>query len=745
MTARSVLAAALLAAACAPSRMGPVDPLSAIGTCVPDSVERVERPEGPRTPAPSLWRPRCDVFRPFRLPAPASAPPAPPDAALFRAGFDSTDLTPAPGLGTLGWGPEAAVGQGFRNRLKARAMVLEDQDGEVLAFVVVDLDAVSTVLQREVADRVRRATGGAIGADRIILSATHTHSAPGGFLAAWPLNLIGSPVAGFDYAFVTGAADRIAGAVERAYRARAEARAAWAVENVWGRTRNRILAAHRRNPDPEPFPVLPPHQPPPPGLPSADSAVNPRWAMLRVEVKRSDAWALAGTYSIFSVHGTMVPAGNDLYDSDLQGAVTRALEDSLGGIHILANGTEGDISPKWTEPTRCPTAAMGTNPRPSGPRTPPPRFDWIARTREQNAACVERALAELEAWRDSLVSDAIRIFRTLDGRLSTALSVRRNFETVRLTGPAARRDGLCDRPQAGMSLAAGGDDGRTRLKGWRILGLWPLGIDWGSVDLDPRRCQSPKRVLLAFLQTRPVARLQFDEYTHFAVLRVGNLWLGTVPAEATTVAGRQMMAALRQGAATARGDPVEGMPSDSIALIGLANGYLSYVTTWDEYQAQTYEGGSTLYGPHSARFMAGRLGDLAAGIGSPNPAPVGDILVRPGPLGTTKWKEGRTRSFAEAHPDTACTPGRVVVRWTDVRPSLFTPARGPMVRFSRVGIPGSTVDDDHVRVEVRAIDQDGEAWRWEATWRPATPLAPGDRVAIQFPRWANAGMECTVR
>jgi neutral ceramidase len=651
---------------------------------------------------------------------------------MFRAGFHAVDITPAPGLGTLGWGTEAAVGQGHRNRLKARALVLEDPAGELLALAVVDLDAVSTILHRVVAQRVDSATGGAIGADRLILSATHTHSAPGGFLSGWALNLAGSPVMGFDYAFVTGVADRIAGAVAEAYRTRTEARAAWAVANVWGRTRNRILDAHRLNPDPEPFPVTPPGPPAPASLPDSVRAVNPRWVMLRVEVRQGNGWRTAGTYSVFSIHGTMVPGGNDLYDADLQGAVTRALEDSLGGVHILANGTEGDISPRWSAASRCPIAAMGTHPRPSGPRTPPPRFDWMPRTRAENAPCVERALSELEAWRDSLVGDAIRIFHSVDGGLSPGLMLRRNFETVSLRDAEALNAGLCRPPQVGMSLAAGGHDGPTRLKGWRVLGLWPLGTDWGSVDPDPNDCHRPKRVLLRFIQTLPVARLQFDEHTQFAVVRIGNVWLGTVPAEATTVAGRQMMAAMRSAA---------GMPSDSIALIGLANGYLNYVTTRDEYQAQTYEGGSTLYGPHSARYMAGRLGHLAAGVGSPNPTPVGPILVRPGPLVKREGNEPG-EPVPDIRPQAVCSPGLVTARWSTSPPELFTPAQGPMVTFTRDG--GPPTQDDDVRVEVRAIERGRRTWRWEAAWRPVRRLDAGDHVTVRLPQSGNAEIACSL-
>ena len=44
-----------------------------------------------------------------------------------------------------------------------------------------------------------------------------------------------------------------------------------------------------------------------------------------------------------------------------------------------------------------------------------------------------------------------------------------------------------------------------------------------------------------------------------------------------------------------------GVAPDTILLSGLANVYTGYITTFEEYQQQRYEGASTLYGPHTQR------------------------------------------------------------------------------------------------------------------------------------------------
>jgi hypothetical protein len=226
-------------------------------------------------------------------------------------------------------------------------------------------------------------------------------------------------------------------------------------------------------------------------------------------------------------------------------------------------------------------------------------------------------------------------------------------------------------------------------------------------------------------------------------VQVGNLWLGTVPGEATTVAGRQMMARLREGTMRARRTGPPPVPSDSVAIIGLANGYLNYITTAAEYQAQTYEGGSTLYGPHSATFMAERLIALAAGMGTPTGRPVDSILVRPGPIRKTTLKQRAPIPFDARTTQARCAPGVVRVTWNDAAPGLFGPAEGSMVRFIRTATQ-DTIPDDHIRVEVRMVEKHGDRWRWEARWRPAPPLASGDSVAVEFPRWAGARAGCRV-
>lgn len=61
----------------------------------------------------------------------------------------------------------------------------------------------------------------------------------------------------------------------------------------------------------------------------------------------------------------------------------------------------------------------------------------------------------------------------------------------------------------------------------------------------------------------------------------------------------------------AAGGPAEEV---QVVLSGLSNVYTHYVTTWEEYQVQRYEGASTLYGPNTLRAYQGQYQYLTRSI-----------------------------------------------------------------------------------------------------------------------------------
>jgi neutral ceramidase len=631
-------------------------------------------------------------------------------------------------------------------RLHVRALVLTDRNGETVAILVADLPHLSPNLHRQTADRVAKQTG--IGADRLILSATHTHAGPGHHYAERQYNQYVSQVAGYDPAMVEFLVSRFAQAILDAHGRLRAARIAWRMTPVWGHTRNRSYDAYVRN-KPEGAPPFPP----PAGLEPARVAVDPTWTMLRVDTLGADgAHHPAGAFSIFAFHGTGNPPDNDLFDPDIQGIVNRRVErhiDSLNGrhptfgteaIHLLANGTEGDISPDWPPNSRCDLPLLRPTIGPGGPRTPPAPWEWRQTPRAHVALCLATARAYVNAVGDTLGRRAAALFDSIGAKLTDTHRIAVAFRTVRLRG----YHGLCADPAIGASTAAGAEDGPTRLRGWRLFGFFSFGFEEGgrAVRKDPRNsCQREKHVLGEGMQRKSFGPFSGEhglpEVAQLSVVRIGDLLLAVVPAEVTTVAGAAMKRAVRDSA------HAHGLVPNGVAVIGLTNGYIQYATTDAEYSAQDYEGGSTLYGPKSAAVLAQELGRLAGQLGDAggrSPVNVVDSLTAyPGdPISVLPDSAAGppVQDVQRAFLALTCLGDTVVARWRDVYPGRLVPANEWVVQIERTsdGRWEPVVRDDDPYLEVRALGPaKGGGYLWELRW-DAHPFPTGQVRVVLLPR-----------
>src|SRR5439155_1468423 len=78
----------------------------------------------------SLVASGCIAYHELQLPSPTSERPVAAALPGLRAGFGRADITPPPGVGLAGNGPEGRRAAGHRVRLYARALLLEDRTGE---------------------------------------------------------------------------------------------------------------------------------------------------------------------------------------------------------------------------------------------------------------------------------------------------------------------------------------------------------------------------------------------------------------------------------------------------------------------------------------------------------------------------------------------------------------------------------------------------------------------------------------
>jgi hypothetical protein len=140
---------------------------------------------------------------------------APAQDKVFRAGAAAVDIAPEHFPVIVNGGFLAAKAAKLNDPIRARALVLDDGSTR-LAIVVVD----SCMMPRELIDRAKdlahEKTG--IPVDRMLVSATHTHSAPS------VMGALGTPP---DVGYAASLPARIAQAIERAAANLEPARAGW--------------------------------------------------------------------------------------------------------------------------------------------------------------------------------------------------------------------------------------------------------------------------------------------------------------------------------------------------------------------------------------------------------------------------------------------------------------------------------------------------------------------------------------
>jgi hypothetical protein len=148
---------------------------------------------------------------------------------------------------------------------------------------------------------------------------------------------------------------------------------------------------------------------------------------------------------------------------------------------------------------------------------------------------------------------------------------------------------------------------------------------------------------------------------------------------------------------------------------------MQYVTTRYEYAGQTYEGGSTIYGPATAEFFAANVAELGkalikSGAHSP-PVDVGPITAYPGKASAILPRNTATPNLigGRVMRTHACLPGgELQVTWLDEPPGRLAPSEGQVLEIveqrGAAWVPVAWDDQDDVVVRavkrVKADDKD---------------------------------------
>ncbi|BCS34746.1 hypothetical protein TBR22_A39720 [Luteitalea sp. TBR-22] len=304
----------------------------------------------------------------------------------LRAGAATSNVTPALGGDIVGgWAPIPATY--VHDELHARCLVLDDGQGRLAIVVVDSLGVPRHVVEHAKALAVRH-TG--IPAERILVSATHTHSATSALGSRWsPAEYEQAPALDPYQQFL---ATRIADGIRRAVANLRPAQVAWGrgavPDEVFNRRWHMKPGPHLRNPFGGTDRVQMNPAVGSPDLVEPAGPTDPEVAFLAVRGTDGRPIAVLANYSLHYVGG--VPQGH--VSADYFGVFARTLARLLGEdradstfVAMLSNGTSGDIN--------------NVDVRGGQPKLPP--YERMERVATKVAAEVYKGL-QLLPWRDQV-------------------------------------------------------------------------------------------------------------------------------------------------------------------------------------------------------------------------------------------------------------------------------------------------------------------------------------------------------
>jgi neutral ceramidase len=517
----------------------------------------------------------------------------PPTSYLVGRGI--SDVTgEAAGCGMLGYGKADQVSAGIHTRLRTRAFVFVDPATETrLLLCVSDLPLMFDSVFREVLRRLAEDHGDLYSASNVMLTVTHTHCGPGGYSHHRLYNMT---THGFHPKTFGAIVVGIVEAIERAHDDVAPAVLTLTRGELLDASINRSPQSFDRNPveDRAFFP----------------DQVDPQSTLLRIERDGT----VVGAVNWFATHGTSMTNRNKLISGDNKGYAAYHWERIVHGVDYLAahqpgfiaafaQTNTGDMSPNLDRgPGRGPTGDEFENTRIIGRRQAEAAATLVAEPGEVVAGGVDARFT----WVD-LTNVTVRPEFTGDGH-------------AHRTSP----------PMGGAAAIAGTDEGRG-FPGFRQgVGANPV---WDRFSRDVvyrlsarlRDSQAPKGIVLPGGMFNHLTSL-VQERVPVQLLRLGQLYLIGIPGEVTIVAGLRMRRAVAS---------VVGAELHNVLVAGYSNAYIHYVTTPEEYEAQRYEGGSTLFGRWEAPALTQVAVELATAMrdgvavdpGTPPPDLSSDLRV----------------------------------------------------------------------------------------------------------------------
>ncbi|KAK4306171.1 hypothetical protein Pmani_021982 [Petrolisthes manimaculis] len=524
----------------------------------------------------------------------------------------------------------------------------------------VSLKEIDNTLFINVIERLQAEYGDVYGYDNVMLSGTHTHSGPGGYLQYLLFDITSL---GFVHETLDAMVEGIFQSIKRAHESTVPGRVYVSSGDLLEASINRSPTGYLNNPLEERL--------------KYQHDTDKTMTLLRLEAQ--DGTPL-GMVNWFAVHPTSMNNTNTLISGDNKGYASQLFEEamnpagSLPGqgkfVGAFAQTNCGDVSPNTQGPRcidtglPCELASSTCNGRVQNCIASGPGKDMVESTKIIGTMQFDKAWELYHNTSSStLLSGPVQYVRqTIDMSNFTVNTENGTFRTCK--------------PALGYSFAAGTIDGPGAFD--FSQGTTESNPFWDMISgllhtpsQEQISCHAPKPILLDTGEiSRPYPWHPKVMDTQMGL--VGQLAIMPVPGEFTTMCGRRFRDKVAN-TLTSGG----GITDVVTVLAGLSNVYSHYITTWEEYQVQRYEAASTIFGPHSCQAYIQQYQTLATALlnnevlaegpsmpdmsysvitllpgvffdGTPIGSAFGDVIAQPYPLAYTG--ETVTAKFVSGHP-----------------------------------------------------------------------------------------------
>ncbi|KAL4640092.1 neutral ceramidase [Arapaima gigas] len=513
---------------------------------------------------------------------PKPSPTGTAEKIPYLVGVGRADCTgPVAEVPLMGYANPDQTAGGIHTRLYSRAFIVDDGSKRVV-FVSADIGMVSQRLRLEVMKGLMSKYGDLYRQDNVMLSGTHTHSGLAGYFQ-YTLFMITSK--GYINSSIEAIVNGILKSIDIAHSNMKPGRIFINKGQIIGSNMNRSPQAYLNNPAEE----------------RSRYKYNTDTQIVVLKFTDKDGNSL-GMLSWFAVHSVSMNCTNHMVSSDNLGYASYLFEQdknagSLPGqgpfVAAFSSSNEGDVSPNTKGPfcintgdscdylnSSCPIG--GTKMCVAfGPGT-----DMFESTRITGGNMYTKAKELYGNMQQELHGSVHGAHQWVN---MTDVTVHINATHMAKTCKAA----------LGHSFAAGTIDGGGGLNFTQgmVVGdpFWDGIRDalLGKPSNEIQECHQPKPILFNTGEMQKPLPWHPD-IVDVQIITIGPLAIVAIPGEATTMSGRRIREAVKQEL-----EKQSSFPTAEVVIAGLSNIYTHYITTYEEYQVQRYEGASTIYGPHT--------------------------------------------------------------------------------------------------------------------------------------------------